>query len=111
MRRGTVISRTSFWFEERENRVTFYLDLVVDSSGQPTRLKTHLFDVHRVANDLRYSLDGQLVDQLSEQQAGEVGVQALVAADELVREAQPRHEPSLLEPEDGAETAGKENTL
>lgn len=38
-------------------------------------------------------------------------MQALISADELVAEAQPRHQPSLLEPKDGAEAPRKEDTL
>ena len=41
------------------------------------------------------------------QQAGEVSVQALISGDELIGKSQPRHEASLLEPEDGAEAAGE----
>lgn len=39
------------------------------------------------------------------EEAGEIPVEPLVAADELVRESEPRHEAPLLEPEDGAEAA------
>ncbi len=45
------------------------------------------------------------------QQAGEVAVQALVAADELVGEGEAGHEAALLEPEDGAEGAAEEDAL
>lgn len=71
----------------------------------------HLLDFHRVADDFGDSGLGQLVYQLSVQEAGEIGVKPLVPADELVAEAQPRHQPSLLEPENGAEASGKENAL
>ena len=53
----------------------------------------------------------ELVDQLAVEQAGKVAVQALVAADELVGEAEARHEAALLEPEDGAEGAREEDAL
>lgn len=56
----------------------------------------HLLDLHRVADDVRHPAGGQLVHQFSVEQAGEVGVQAFVAADELVAEAQPRHQSPLL---------------
>lgn len=49
--------------------------------------------------------------EVGEEQAGEVGVHALVTADQLVREGETRHEPTLLEPEDGREGAGEEDTL
>ena len=38
-------------------------------------------------------------------------MEPLVARDELVREAEPRHEPTLLEPEDGAERAREEDAF
>lgn len=72
---------------------------------------THLLDVDRIADDLGNPLDGQLVDELSKQQAREVGVESLVSADELVREAQPGHQAPLLEPEDRAEATRKEDSL
>lgn len=45
------------------------------------------------------------------EQAGEVGVEALVARDELVGEGESGHLAALLEPEDGAEGAGEEDAL
>ena len=41
------------------------------------------------------------------QQARKVCVQALVTADELVAEGEAGHQAALLEPEDGAEAAGR----
>lgn len=46
-----------------------------------------------------------------EEQAGKVGVHALVARDELVGEGEAGHEAALLEPEDGGEGAGEEDAL
>ncbi|KAJ8607525.1 hypothetical protein MRB53_040235 [Persea americana] len=59
-------------------------------------------------------LDGRLVGarlQVREEQAGEVGVHALVARDELVGEGQARHQAALLQPEDGRERAREEDAL
>ncbi len=39
------------------------------------------------------------------EQAAKVGVQALVARDELIAEGQAGHQAALLQPEDGAEAA------
>lgn len=44
-------------------------------------------------------------------EAGKVGVEALVAGDELVGEGEPGHLSALLEPEDGAEGAREEDAL
>ncbi|KAH0899622.1 hypothetical protein HID58_049190, partial [Brassica napus] len=41
--------------------------------------------------------------------AREVAVKAFVSRDQLVGEGEPRHEPSLLEPEDRAEATGEED--
>jgi hypothetical protein len=46
-----------------------------------------------------------------EEEAGEVGVHTLVTRDELVGEGQTRHKTAFLQPEDGGEGAGEENTL
>ena len=46
-----------------------------------------------------------------EEQAGEVGVEPLVPRDELVAEREAGHESALLQPEDGGETAGEEDSL
>ena len=48
---------------------------------------------------------------MREQEAGEVGVHALVTADELVGEGQARHKAALLQPEDSSEGAREEDTL
>lgn len=46
---------------------------------------------------------GKLVLEHRVEEAGKVGVETLVAGDELVGEAQAGHQAPLLEPEDGAE--------
>ena len=48
---------------------------------------------------------------MAEEQAREVGVHTLVAADELVGEGEAGHEAALLHPEDGREATREEDTL
>jgi hypothetical protein len=48
---------------------------------------------------------------LGVEQAGEVAVQALVAADELIAEAEAGHQAALLQPEDAAEAAAEEDAF
>ena len=43
--------------------------------------------------------------EVGEEEAGEIGVQSLVARNELVGEGKARHQPSLLQPKDGRERA------
>ena len=49
--------------------------------------------------------------EVAEEEAGEVGVKTLVTGDELVGESETGHETTLLEPEDGGEGAGEEDTF
>ena len=48
---------------------------------------------------------------MGEEQAGEVGVHAFVAGDELVGEGESGHEAAFLEPEDGGEGAAEEDAF
>ena len=70
-----------------------------------------LLDAHSVADDLVDARLRGLVGQVAVHEAGEVGVEALVAADELVAEGEAGHEAALLQPEDGGERAGEEDAL
>mmetsp|Transcript_33811 Transcript_33811/g.82954 ORF Transcript_33811/g.82954 Transcript_33811/m.82954 type:complete len:368 (-) Transcript_33811:96-1199(-) len=70
-----------------------------------------LLDLHRLRHDLPHHALLGLVLQVRVQQAREVAVQALVAADELVGEGEPGHQPALLQPVDAAERAGEEDPL
>mmetsp|Transcript_5694 Transcript_5694/g.13052 ORF Transcript_5694/g.13052 Transcript_5694/m.13052 type:complete len:257 (-) Transcript_5694:29-799(-) len=54
---------------------------------------------------------GELVLKLAVDEARELGVQALVARDQLVGEGEARHQAALLEPVDGAERATEQNSL
>jgi hypothetical protein len=49
--------------------------------------------------------------EVIKEQASKVGVESLVARDELVGEGEPRHETALLEPEDRRERARKEDAF
>ena len=49
--------------------------------------------------------------QVAEQEASEVGVHTLITADELVGEGETGHQTTLLQPEDGREGTGEEDTL
>lgn len=70
-----------------------------------------LLDGDGLGNDVLNGLLAGLVSDLTEQQAGEVGVHTLITRDELVGEGQTRHETTFLEPEDGGESAREEDTL
>ena len=62
-------------------------------------------------DDFLYDSLGELVLHHRVEQAGEVGVETFIAGDELVGEGEAGHETTLLEPIDGAERAGEEDTL
>ena len=64
-----------------------------------------------VGDDLDDPLVGDLVVEVLVEQAGEVGVHALVSGDQLVGEGQAGHEAALLQPEDRAEGAREEDAL
>lgn len=70
-----------------------------------------LLDLHRLPHDLLNQLGPQPVLHDRVEVAGEVGVQSLVAGDELVRKGQPGHQGALLEPENGAEGAREEDAF
>ena len=53
----------------------------------------------------------QLVLHQLVNQASEVAMQALVAGNQLVREREPGHQPTLLQPVNGAEAPTEENAL
>ena len=48
---------------------------------------------------------------MGEEQAGEIGVHAFVAGDELVGEGETGHETAFFEPEDGGEGAAEEDSF
>ncbi len=54
---------------------------------------------------------GEFVIEFGVEEAGGVGVEAFITANELVGYAEARHEAALLEPEDGAEGAREEDAL
>jgi hypothetical protein len=71
-----------------------------------------LLDRHGVADDLADALLTQLVHEvLLVQHARKVGVEALVARDQLVGEGQAGHQTTFLHPKDRAEAAGEKDAL
>ena len=68
-------------------------------------------DVHGVSDDLVNPLSAGLVDQVTVHQAGKVSVETFIPGDQFVAEGETRHQTSLLQPENGSETAGEENPL
>ena len=99
---GVVVTGTS---ELGKETVGAELDVVAHELG------VHTDELDGVGDDLGDAGLGELVDKLLVQEAGKVAVESLVTADELVGEAKAGHEAALLEPEDGAEGAGEEDTL
>ena len=49
--------------------------------------------------------------EVTEQETSEVGVHTLITADQFVGEGKTGHETALLQPEDGSEGPGEEDTL
>jgi hypothetical protein len=70
-----------------------------------------LFNGDSLGDDPLDSLGMRPLPEVTEEQASEVGVHALVAGNKLVGEGETRHETPLLEPEDGSERAREEDTL
>ena len=68
-------------------------------------------DLDGVGDYLEDPLPAGPVDQVLEHEAGKVGVQALVAGDELVGKGEAGHEAALLEPEDGREAPAEKDAL
>ena len=60
------------------------------------RMRLHSFTLHRAKT-------GRRARRARVEEAGELAVEALISRDELVGERQARHQPALLQPEDGAE--------
>mmetsp|Transcript_18068 Transcript_18068/g.37631 ORF Transcript_18068/g.37631 Transcript_18068/m.37631 type:complete len:274 (+) Transcript_18068:365-1186(+) len=70
-----------------------------------------LLNLNGVADNLMHAALGELVNELLVKHAGKITVQTLIPGDELVGETKARHEAALLEPEDGTERSGEENSL
>mmetsp|Transcript_20425 Transcript_20425/g.70531 ORF Transcript_20425/g.70531 Transcript_20425/m.70531 type:complete len:285 (+) Transcript_20425:914-1768(+) len=107
------------WVPEREQKpIGHVLDVLRHELG----IHAHEGDGQRVLDEVPLDLDGvadDLVDdgvrelrlQALVQRAGKVAMQALVARDELVCEAEARQQAALAEPEDGAERAREEDAF
>lgn len=110
---GTHVGWTVFRQQKASPRE--FPPLSHESSGENRQRSVtqdcYLLDLDGIADDVCYAANRELVNELPVQQAGEVGVQTLVPADELVAEAQTGHETSLLQPEHSAEATRKEDTL
>jgi len=94
----------------------------LDVLGHELGVHTKQGDRECVSQELLLNSDGfsddvlddlfvRAVVQVREQQASEVGVEALVTRDQLVGEGKTRHKPTLLQPEDRGERAREEDTL
>ena len=70
-----------------------------------------MFDLDGLGDDFLDDGWVRLVFQVGEQQTGKVGVQTFVSADQFVGEGQTGHHTSFLQPEDGGEGPGKEDTF
>lgn len=70
-----------------------------------------LLDGDGLGDDVLHGLLRGAVVEVREEEAGEVGVHAFVAGDELVGEGEAGHEAALLEPEDGGEGAAEEDAF
>ncbi len=70
-----------------------------------------LLDYNSLRDDIANDVGVRPPLEVAEEQTREVGVHALVARDELIREGETRHQAALLEPEDGREGAGEEDAL
>ena len=110
------------------------VDLLIAKSNEQTvsdklDVLTHELSVHAdegdgegISQELLFNDDGLLDDllqelgvgpppEMTEQEASKVGVHTLVTADQLVGEGETGHEPAFLQPEDGSERSGEEDTL
>lgn len=70
-----------------------------------------LFDLDGLGNHATGEFGVGFFLDHGKEQAGEIGVQAFVARDELVGKSQAGHETAFFEPEDGGECAGEEDAF
>jgi hypothetical protein len=70
-----------------------------------------LLDTDSLDNDVLDNLGLGAVVEVREQQTSEIGVETLVTRNKLVGESETRHQTTLLQPKDGSERAGEEDTL
>jgi hypothetical protein len=70
-----------------------------------------LLNGHGFGDDPLDGIGMRPLPEMTEEQAGKVGMHALVSRDELVGESETGHKAALLEPEDGSKGARKEDTL
>lgn len=101
-----------------EQAISHELDILLHERGIHAQQATgqglgeeFLLDGDGFGDDVLHGLAGGSGVEVGEEEAGEVGVHALVAGDEFVGEGEPGHEAALLEPEDGGEGAGEEDAF
>jgi len=70
-----------------------------------------LLDGHGFGDDPLDGIGVRPLPEMTEEQAGKVGMHTLVSGDELVGKGETGHEATLLEPEDGSKGAREEDTL
>ena len=70
-----------------------------------------LFNDDGLPDNLLHELGVGPPPEMTEQEAGKVGVHTLVTADQLVGEGETGHETTLLQPEDGSKRSREEDTF
>ena len=90
----------------RYMKITLSKGVLNTSNPKQLLLQAH---VHKVSAGAVHLVQGVLQEAV--ELAGKVGVQALVARDELVGEGEAGHEQALLQPKDGAEAAAEVDAL
>lgn len=104
--------------EGEEEAVSDEFDVLLHEAGVHAQQRARqrlgqelLLDGHGLGDDVLHGLLARAVVQVGEEQAGEIGVHAFVAGDELVGEGEAGHEAAFLEPEDGGEGAAEEDAF
>jgi hypothetical protein len=87
------------------------LGVHAEKSARQRVAKELLLDLNSLSDDgLDRLLAGAVVEK-REEQAGEVGVHALITRDQFVGEGKTGHQTTLLQPENGCERSAEEDTL
>ena len=82
----------------------------MSSTGRASNNEFH-FNVDRTADDVDDMCCRKAVDQFGVEEACKAAVESFITADQLVAEAEARHEPMLFEPEYGTERAREEGAF
>ena len=104
--------------ERKEQTIGHELNVLLHEIGIHTQQRARqglgqelLLNGDGFGDDVLHGLLCGAVVEVGEEQAGEVGVHALVAGDEFVGKGEARHQAAFLEPEDGGEGAAEENAF